>query len=167
MKTNIKNISIAGLFTALIFIGAYIHINLPYGGYANLSDCMVILAASSLPMLFGIFSSVVGSVIADISLGFAHYAAASAIIKGIMALIVNIICRNKSKNLSSKHIIAAISAEIIMVLGYLGYEYIIIGYVGALYNILGNVLQGLISVVLSALFYTAIAKNSYLKKYFL
>ena len=63
-----------------------IRIPTPLKGYINLGDAIVLLCAFLLPPSYAFFAAGIGSMLADIFSGYAVYAPATFIIKGLMAL---------------------------------------------------------------------------------
>ena len=86
MKTRTQKIVMASLLASLVCVATMvIKVPMPYG-YANLGDSIVLLAGWVLSPLYGFLASAIGSVLADILSGFALYAPATFIIKGLMAV---------------------------------------------------------------------------------
>ena len=82
-----KQIAFTALFASLCCIGTVlIVVPLPASGYFNAGDIFVLLSAWCLGPLFGSVASAVGSALADIVSGFAIYAPATFLIKGLPAL---------------------------------------------------------------------------------
>lgn len=150
-----KKLVITALFTALIAVATVsVQIPLPFG-YANLGDAFVLLSALILGGLWGATASGLGSVLADLILGFAIYAPATFIIKGLVALVASLLLRILSKYIRYAilyQIIACILAEIIMVAGYFFYEAVLLGYSwGATASVVGNVMQATVGIVIAIL----------------
>ena len=59
----------------------------PLNGYINLGDCIVLLSGWLLSPVYGFFAAGLGSALADLFSGYAAYAPATFLIKGLMALI--------------------------------------------------------------------------------
>jgi uncharacterized membrane protein len=162
-KFTLKMLCFCAMFAALSCVATLISIPLPFG-YFNLGDTVVIVCAWCLGAP-GIIAAALGSALADLILGFAIYAPATAVIKGLMALVAWLLCK-KLHNRS--HLVefsirpaVAVLCEAIMVAGYLFYEAVILGYgAGAFASILGNCLQGLAGVVGSVLLFAALKASS-------
>ena len=144
MKTN--KMVMASMLAALICIATMvIQIPIPFG-YLNLGDAFVLVAAFVLPCNMAILASAIGAGLADILLGYAVYAPATVIIKGLMAFAAFRIYKGSAKT----GIIAGVCAEIIMVLGYFLYEgTFLYGFASSLASVPLNALQGLCGVVVS------------------
>ncbi len=145
----------SAFFAALICAATYIHI--PAGsGYIHPADGVLITGAYLLGPVWGGFAAAIGSALADIFSGYFLYAPATFIIKGFMPVAVFIIY----KKTQSKFFIftASAIAEIIMILGYFGFELIFYREY-ALINISANLIQGVAGIVISVLLYSIISKN--------
>ncbi len=157
---RIKKIVLAALFAALIFISTYIvQIPIP-NGYVNLGDCFVILSGIMLGSA-GIASAAVGSALCDALGAYAMYTPATFIIKGAMALVVYIF--TKRKYTVVLHIISAILAELIMIGGYLLFEWYFYG-AGALASVPYNAVQGTVGMVASVILYAVLKKSGLVKR---
>ncbi len=156
----------AALFTAIICVATYVvQIPMPAtGGYVNLGDCFVLTAGLFLGAGYGAIAAGLGSALADIIAGYAQYAPATFIIKALMAVIVFFVYKAFKKSLSGRFsavakLIGGICAEAVMVLGYFGYEAVILKYgIGAAGSILGNVMQGIVGIAAAVALSTAFEK---------
>lgn len=82
-------------------------------GYVNLGDSAIMLLASLFEPKLAFLVGGVGSAIADMTLGYAHYALFTLIIKGIEGVLISkLINDNKNKNISF------ISGGLIVIIGY-------------------------------------------------
>lgn len=134
----------ASLFAALIFIATmFFNIKLP-NGYANLGDCFIITVACLLGAKYGACSAAIGSTLADITLGYVVYAPATFIVKALMAVMCSYVFNHTKGKL--RVIAAGLTAEVIMVVGYFGYESLLYGVNGAVLSVFGNTLQGIINI---------------------
>ncbi len=81
----------AGLFTALVFAATLVAVETPVTqGYFNLGESMVYAAAVLGGPLVGALAGGVGSALADLYLGYGHYAPGTLVIKGLEGLIVGV-----------------------------------------------------------------------------
>ena len=146
---KIKNMCITGIFTAIIFIfTAYLHIP-SHTGYTHVGDAFIYLAACLLPLPYAIFAGAAGALLADCLTGFALWAPASVIIKGITTLFFT---SKKKRLLCARNVIALFPAALLCCFGYYIYEAILTGnFAAPLAGIAGYVTQ---SVLSSALFIT-------------
>lgn len=156
----------AALFTAIICVATYVvQIPMPAtGGYVNLGDCFVLTAGLFLGAGYGAIAAGLGSALSDIIAGYAQYAPATFVIKALMAIVVFAVYKMLKKSFGGKlsavsKLIGGICAEAVMVLGYFGYEAVILKYgIGAAGSILGNVMQGIVGIAAAVALSTAFEK---------
>ena len=67
-----------------------IQIPSPMNGYVNLGDAVVLLSGWLLGPWYGFAAAGVGSMLADLFSGYAHYAAGTLLIKGAMAAVAGL-----------------------------------------------------------------------------
>lgn len=158
---KIKKIVLAALLAAFTCVATFIvRIPSPTGGYVNLGDCMVLLSGFLLGPVYGFLSASVGSALADISAGYILYAPATFVIKGLMALAAALIHKAlKKKGVTLANVTGGITAEIIMILGYFLFEWVIYGIGGAIPNVLPNVAQGVVGIITATLIFAVVNKN--------
>ena len=61
-KVNVRSICFIGLMAALVFAGTYFFkIPSPFGGYAHLGDCMIILGVCLLGTTRGMLAGAIGA----------------------------------------------------------------------------------------------------------
>ena len=88
-----------------------------------------------------------GSMLADLLLGYGHYAPGTLIIKGAMALVAALIFKAFKKNTAGA-LVGGVAAEVVMVAGYFGYAALLLGKgIGAAASIPGNLVQGAVGLV--------------------
>ncbi|WP_051531011.1 ECF transporter S component [Clostridiisalibacter paucivorans] len=90
-ELNIRKITFGGLMTAMVFAATAImpHVPVPFTeGYIHIGDSMVFISAILLGWRFGAITGGLGSSLADLYLGYSHWAVPTLIIKGIMGAIV-------------------------------------------------------------------------------
>ena len=160
---KIRKLTLTSVLAALTCVATMlIRIPTPTKGYVNLGDCMVNISAWLLGPLCGGAAAGFGSAAADLLSGYVVYAPATLIIKALMAALSFMIFSLSDKKLHSlsARIIAAISAEILMVLGYFAFEAVIYGsVVTASAGIIGNVCQGIMGTVSSVILYEAVIRR--------
>lgn len=163
---KMKHIILCALFAALACVATLV-IQIPSpatGGYVNLGDCLVLTAAFLLGPFGGALAAGIGSMMADLILGYAQYAPATFLIKAFMALIAGLLGRTVSLRckpwiLLGTRALAGLVAEMIMVLGYFAYEATLLGYgMGALASIPANLAQAAIGLVVSLLLVNILQK---------
>ena len=154
MNTKTKNIVMASLFAALVCVATMIvKIPSPLKGYLNLGDCVVLLSGWMLTPTYGFLAAGIGSALADIFSGYALYAPATFIIKGLMALISFYLFKLMNKKAPSllSRTVSGVVAEIFMVLGYLLFEGILYGFAPSLVNVPANGVQGIAGLVIGVI----------------
>lgn len=147
---NVKKLVYHGALAAMIIVAtAFLKIPAPFG-YAHMGDGFIFTAAVILgPMAF--IPAAIGSCIADFILGYAIYAPATFVIKGLMGFFAGSTLKGGGKPV--KNLIVFILAEIIMIAGYFLYELVIYdGIAPAISGIPYNGVQGLCGVVMGMLF---------------
>lgn len=159
----------AAMLAALCCVSTLIiHIPTPTGGFVNLGDTLVILAGWLLSPVYGILAAGLGSMLADIISGYAHYAPATFIIKGLMALVVGLIMRLLKKVADKKPAlfpvfiaVSAVCAESIMIAGYFVFEATVLHYgTGALASVVHNLIQAAAGIIGGALLTTLIRRTN-------
>ncbi|MBQ1376100.1 MAG: ECF transporter S component [Clostridia bacterium] len=164
--TRVKRIIMVSLFAALVCVATMvIRIPSPTGGYINPGDAVVLLAAFLLGPIWGAVAAAIGSSLADVFAGYAIYAPATFIIKGLMALAAAAIMSAVKNRRSTGVIIGAIAAEAIMVTGYLIFTAFVLGLgAGALAEVVSNLVQGIFGIVAGSALYGALLKVPYVVK---
>ena len=152
MKTKTQKIVTASMLAALCCVATMIiKIPTPLHGYANLGDCIVLLSAFLLPVGYGFCAAAIGSALADVLSGYAMYAPATFIIKGLMVIAAYFIYKQfakKDKNKLPGKIISGFVAEVIMIAGYFVFEGFLYGFGASLVNIPANAVQGVAGLII-------------------
>ncbi len=137
-------------------------------GYTNLGDGFILLSAFLFGPFYGAVAGGIGSMLADIISGYAFYAPATLVIKGLIAVIAALLWKAMSKRGGDKvwkKILASLVAEIWMAAGYWTFETLFLGEAkAALASIPNNIAQGLVGVVLGMVLYYALSKLPMWKK---
>ena len=161
-KNTTQRIVMAALLAALTCVATMIiKVPSPLKGYLNLGDCVVLVAGWMLSPTYGFLAAGIGSALADIFSGYVTYAAATFVIKGLMALIAFYgfkLLHNKLGNLPSR-IISGIVAETVMVGGYFIFEGFLYGFVPSLINIPANAVQGVAGLIIGTILVKVFEKN--------
>lgn len=125
---NLVNLAITALFTALVCVATMvfsIYVPATYG-FFNLGESMVFLSAILFGPLVGAFAGGVGSALADLLLGYPHYAGATLLIKACEGAVVGALIR-KSPKMTSRHYWNIITLFLGILTGSL------LGWVGTVY----------------------------------
>jgi uncharacterized membrane protein len=154
MKTTTQKIIFASMLAALTCVATLvIKIPSPLNGYINLGDCIVLLSGWLLSPVYGFLSAGLGSALADLFAGYAAYAPATFLIKGVMAWIACggfLFMHKRMGNLTAR-IISGASAEIFMIAGYWAFEGILYGFGASAVNIPANGIQGIAGLILGVI----------------
>ena len=169
---KIRKLVLAALLAALVCVATMVvQIPSPMQGYVNLGDCFVLLSGWLLGPWYGFAAGGIGSMLADLFLGYAHYAPGTLVIKGLMALafarLYHTRGAKKEGDLSFGWFLGAVVAEAIMVVGYYLYEAIFMGegFAGALLGVSGNAMQGIVGAVCACLLTKAIGQTGIYQKF--
>ena len=137
-------------------------------GYTNLGDGFILLSAFLFGPFYGAVAGGIGSMLADIISGYAFYAPATLVIKGLIAVIAALLWKAVSKRGGDKvwkKILASLVAELWMAAGYWTFETLFLGEAkAALASVPNNIAQGLVGVVLGMVLYYALSKLPMWKK---
>ncbi len=162
MKSLTKKLAFAALFAALCCVSTLI-ITVPLpNGYFNTGDVFVLLSGWCLGPLYGAAAAAVGSALADLWSGFALYAPATFVIKGLNAALAWLVACSIKKLMKKdsldflSRIVGAIAGETVMVLGYFLFEIVLYGFAGGTAALVGNVLQGVCCGTLAVLLFSAL-----------
>lgn len=154
MKKSTKQLVVAALLAALVCVATMvIRIPTPFKGYVNLGDTMVLLAGWILSPVYGFLAAGIGSALADVFSGYAIYAPATFAIKGLTAITACMLFRllREKAGDNTARIIGGVSAETVMVSGYLLFEGFMYGFAPSLLNVPANAIQGIAGVTFGVL----------------
>jgi uncharacterized membrane protein len=146
-----KKIAYTGIFTALIAVLTMFSIPIPGGGYVHLGDGIIFLACLVLPTPYAVFAAGVGSMLADLTLGYTQYFIPTLLIKAAMALIVRLLTKREDGRL--RQLWAFLAASMFMQIGYFVFELFINDFAvaGGILHVLVGLLQTVFSVPLGIL----------------
>ncbi len=147
-------IIMASLMAAMTCIATMvISIPTPTNGYVHLGDGLVLLSGIILGPIYGGMAAGIGSMFADILLGYTYYALPTFIIKALAAIcggFVYLKLSNFCKNYLIPLIGAGIAGGAIVTCGYFLVEAFIFGYgLAASASILGNLSQNVFGILVS------------------
>ena len=140
-------------------------------GYTNIGEGMCLLAGLVLGPWYGFFAAGIGSGLADLLAGYAHYVPGTFLIKGLVALVAALLLRpllRKGEKVPFWRLaLLELPSEAIMVAGYFGYKALILGKgLAAAASIPNNLVQAAVGIVWSAVLYTALSKVPEIHKAF-
>lgn len=164
-KESIRHIVLTAMLTALTCVATMvIRVPTPTGGYVNLGDTMVLLSAVLLGPVLGMIAGGIGSALSDFLAGYMLWVPATLIIKGLMALVAGLIYQKIGQR-KGGILLAGIPAECIMVLGYFGFEALLMGQgLGAAAGIPGNLVQAVFGLAAGTLLAQALRRNRYIRE---
>ena len=148
---SVRRLTMTAIFIALITVlTAFVSFAIPGGyGYIHPGDSMIYLCAWALGGPIAGLASALGSALADILVGYPQYAIATFVIKFLMGYVCYLIMKAFSyKKLTN--ITGMIVASLIMVAGYVGYEYFLSGIGGATAALVPNLIQAAGGVIIGA-----------------
>jgi uncharacterized membrane protein len=150
-------LALAAMFTGLVFVvtSQIPPIAIPAtSGYFNFGETIIYIAALVFGSFVGALAGGVGSMLADVYLGFAPFAPGTLLIKGLEGAIVGFLNKRLRKQISNLTVCASISAVIgglEMVTGYFLYEQLVLGYPfgAALLEVPFNIVQMTVGLVVA------------------
>ena len=154
MHSKTKKIVVASLMAALTCVATMIiKIPSPLEGYLNLGDCVVLVAGWILSPLYGFLAAGLGSALADLLSGYALYAPATFVIKGLMALAAFAVYKLLQKRVGrfASRLVGGVTAEVLMIAGYFVFEGFMYGFGPSLINIPANGVQGVAGIIVGLL----------------
>ena len=154
-RTMVKYSVLIALTTVMTMV---VHIpTFGTNGYLNLGDMVVFLAALTLGRKGGLIVGGVGSALADILLGYTHYAPITLIVKGLEGYIAGSLLETKLGQRSS--LMATTIGGIWMAFGYYFAEIFMYGAKAALASVPGNLLQGFVGAITAVVLFRALKKT--------
>lgn len=166
MKTTTQKIVLSSLFAALTCVATMIiKIPSPLNGYLNLGDGIVLLSGWLFSPLYGFMAAAIGSGLADLLSGYAVYAPATFLIKGLMALVAYFTYKAFGEKLHDipSRLMGGLLAETVMVGGYFVFEGFLYGFIPSAVNIPANAIQGVAGIVLGTVLIKFFEKSKVLK----
>ena len=163
--SKIRKLVLSALMAALCTVMTMvIQVPSPMQGYVNLGDCAVLISAWMLGPLYGGAAAGIGSALADLLSGYAHYVPGTFAIKFLMAAAAALILLAMTKKAPSAmlagQVAGGVVAEVIMVLGYFAYASLWLGKgLAAAASIPGNIVQGVFGLVAATVVYTVLSRS--------
>lgn len=160
----------AAMFAALICVATMlIRIPSPMNGYVNFGDCFILVAAWVLGPVYGFAAGGIGSALADLFSGYAHYIPGTFFIKGMIAAAAALIARAVIKKAPKLRLLGfaagAAVGETIMIFGYFGYAALLLGKgFGAWASVPGNIVQGAFGAVVGTVIIQVFSVSGILQK---
>lgn len=153
---------LTSLFAALVTVGTML-IQIPTpatNGFVNFGDTLIFVSGVVLGPFSGFLAGGVGSWLADMLSGYAHYAPWTLVIKGLEGLIVGLLAhRIYAKSLRLwPAVLAMLGAGAWMVFGYFIAAQVMYGWAGAVESLVGNTVQALGSLIAASVLLPQIQK---------
>ena len=170
-KETIRKLVLSAMFAALCCVATLV-VQIPIAtGYLNVGEGMCLLSGLVLGPWYGMAAAGIGSGLADLLAGYAHYVPGTFIIKGLVALVAALLLRpllKKGEKIPFWRLaLIELPSEAIMVAGYFGYKALILGKgLAAAASIPNNLVQAAVGIVLSVVLYTALSKVPEIHKAF-
>jgi len=155
---KVKTLTMTAMMAAVIFVVTYlVRIPMPVasGGYINIGDTAVYIAASLLGGPAGMISAAVGSALADLTAGYVVYIIPTIVVKGLMGLVCGKLMERAG---FARFILAAVIGGAIMVAGYAAFETALFNVNQALAALPFNGVQWVCGVAVAAAFYPAVVR---------
>ncbi|MDY5942933.1 MAG: ECF transporter S component [Oscillospiraceae bacterium] len=162
---KLRKLVLSALLAALCCVATMVvQIPSPMQGYVNLGDCFVLLSGWMLGPWYGFAAGGIGSMLADVLLGYAHYAPGTLVIKGLMAMTAALILRRMNGS-SAGRVLGGVAAELLMVAGYFGYASLLLGKgLAAAASIPGNLVQGAAGLAAGLMLMAVMVRSQLTKK---
>lgn len=148
-QVKVRKMVFSAMMAALVYAATMvIQIPTPMNGYVNLGDCFVLLSGWLLGPWYGAAAAGIGSMLTDLLSGYAHYAPGTLLIKGMDAMAAALLFQAMGRS-KAGYVVSGLVGESIMVLGYFGYTALLLGKgLGAALSIPGNVVQGVMGLII-------------------
>ena len=150
VQNKVLRLVLLALFTAAIAVTTA-YVSIPVGiGYIHLGDGITFMGVMLLGPA-GAIAAAAGSALADILSGFLIFAPATFVIKGAMGAVVGFFYRRRGSTFSYIiNIVLFFVAELLMVVGYFGYECVLWDIHAALAEVPANAIQAGAGIIIDA-----------------
>lgn len=145
---KVLNLSLAAVFSALIFLATMIHISIGInGGYIHVGDTLIYLCAAFLPTPYAVSAAAIGGALSDIASGAPLWVLPTVLIKALSALCFT---AKKDTILCTRNYVACVIGAILCCGGYYIAEVLIYncGFIVPLASVPMNLIQTGASAVL-------------------
>lgn len=154
MKMTTKDLCIQALLIALVTVCTMVF-QIPVSatqGYIHLGDSMILLVGVFFGARYGMVAGGIGSALADLLSGYAHWAPFTLIIKGLMGYLIGKISDFAGKNekfFTARNVLASVAGIVWMVIGYfIGGGILKSSFAVAATSIPENIVQGAAGMVI-------------------
>lgn len=145
-----KNITMIGLFAALVFLFTFTF-KVPEGGmlgYAHLGDMFIIISVWMLGRKYAPFAAGIGAAIADIASGFAVWALPTFVIKFVFAALIGLVAEKYGEGRFRGFLLGGLIGGVFHVAAYSVVWVVVGGIATAISALLPLAMQTLIGYVL-------------------
>ncbi len=166
MDNKTRDLVLNSLMIALVCIATMtIQIPMPgTNGYVNIGDSVIFITSILFGPIVGMIAGGIGSALADILSGYAHWAIFTLIIKGLEGYLVGVIVKYHYN--SVKGLLATALGTLTMVIGYFLAGIILKGsIIISAASIPGNLIQGIVCMAIAILLSHSLAKVKYVKTF--
>lgn len=154
MKMTTKELCIQGLLIALVTVCTMVF-QIPVSatnGYIHLGDSMILLVGVFFGARYGMVAGGIGSALADLLSGYAHWVPFTLVIKGLMGWLIGKIAggaANREKFFTGRNLLASVVGIAWMVVGYfIGGGILKSSFLVALTSIPENIVQGTAGIII-------------------
>ena len=154
---TVKNISSTAMMIVVVVI-ATTFMSIPVGniGYLNMGDCAILLAAYFFSPYLMFFIGGIGSALADLALGFSHYAIISLVAKGMEGFLVALIIKKNN----NKYFLAYLAGISVMAFCYAGADLLVYQNRGIFVSsLMLNYSQGYVALLVASIILPFIKKR--------
>lgn len=158
MEDRAKTLVYGALGIALVALATMgIQIPVPQTrGYINLGDTVIFVFAMLFGARIGALAGGVGSALADLLTGYAHWAPFTLVIKGIEGLLVGLLASGEKSY--PVRVLVGLLGGLVMVSGYFLAEVVLYGFGAALAELPGNFIQAGSAVAIGPLVVLALQR---------
>lgn len=171
-QSSTKVLCIKALLISLVCVSTMVlQIPVPAtSGYVHLGDSIILISSIFFGWQYGLLAGGIGSAMADLLSGYAHWVPFTLVIKGLMGLLIGKLAENKGEKLnifSLRNVFAAVSGILCMVFGYFIGGAILKGsFLISLASVPSNLVQGFGGLTIYFVLGYALLKNARLDKLF-
>jgi uncharacterized membrane protein len=158
INPKIKQLTTTALMAAVIFVVTFVvRIPLPFasGGYLNIGDAPIYIAACLLGGPAGAVAAAIGSALSDLAASYVAYVLPTAVVKGLMGFVCGKLMQRDGLR---RFAVASVVGGAIMVGGYAAFETVLFNTNQALAAIPFNCVQWAGGVIVALALYPAVSK---------
>lgn len=157
--SNILDIAVVGLMSALVFVGTYFFKIPTAFGYTHLGDCMIILTVCLFGTRRGVLAGAIGAGLSDFIGGYMIWVLPTMIMKSLWALTAGFIMYRLLPHVKYSWLIGSVIGGIIHTIGYVFINVLFYGAGAAAVEILPNSVQSAAGVIIGGIAYLALSKS--------